>query len=1012
MKTIKLSLLLLLCSLPSFSQVGVGNTDPKATLDVSASNLASPTNADGILIPRIDNFPTTNPTVDQDGMMVFATGNGTPEKGFYYWDQSTSSWIGVGGATQINDLVDGKSDNDGSDNGSSLFLGIDAGANDDSTHNFNVGIGFQALQSNISSWGNTAVGYQTLQANTTGMNNTATGTFSLTSNNSGVDNSAFGNGTLSANTLGSFNSAIGYGSLNSNTNGSYNTALGYWTLLNNNSGSRNVALGSSSGYTNSTGSNNVFIGYQSGYFETGSEKLYIENSNSDSNSALIYGEFDTNILRTNGELQIGNPSTTGYAFPTSDGTNGQVMTTDGSGNITFQNVVGDGTGNDWSLSGNNSNSSNFLGTTNNLDLSIRTNNTEFLKVTTTGQLEFLNTSESIKIGQYAGEGTGGPGFSRNVFIGHEVARYQGSSSLDNIGIGHEALRSVTGSSNIAIGSNTLRDTNSSNNIAIGNSTLWKNDTGSTNTALGYVSLGENTTGSNNTAIGALAGRINVSGNNNTYLGNRSGYFSTGSSNVFIGYDSGSNELGDHKLYIANSNADADNALIYGEFDNAILRTNGSLQIGNPSVSGYTFPNVDGTLGQVMTTDGAGNVSFQDSYNGDSDWLEVGSTNAPNSLNDDKYTGGSLSIGKNTAAVAKVDIETNDDLSSLFLVNNTNTGSIKNGIINVVNGNTSPIKHGIVNTFNNNANGILEVGVLNNIESRGSINQVGYSNFYTTNSNNNNGYFIGFQNTVGDQHQGSTTGLLNSFISNSGSNSVIGVKNFIDATGGGNHYGSFTEINSSGSGAKYGHNVTIPTTSGGTHYGFYADVQKASGYAGYFIGRTSLGNTTSNRYTMPDSDGTNGQVLTTDGSGNTSWQNYTMPSLSLARIIMSSDQAYSIAGWQKINFDTVDFDLNTDFNTTTNQFVVSTTGYYRVNASWRSNTSSVSTGSYGIGIYVNGILERAKSFNHTGNGQIIRSINNVLALNAGDTVEIYINTSAALTISLINIAASFEIEQIR
>ena len=74
----------------AFSQVGIGNTDPKASLDITAK--ASPDNTDGILIPRIDNFPSPTPGTDQDGMMVFVTGNGTPTKGFYFWNNSTTSW--------------------------------------------------------------------------------------------------------------------------------------------------------------------------------------------------------------------------------------------------------------------------------------------------------------------------------------------------------------------------------------------------------------------------------------------------------------------------------------------------------------------------------------------------------------------------------------------------------------------------------------------------------------------------------------------------------------------------------------------------------------------------------------------------------------------------------------------------------------------------------------------------------------------------------------------------------
>ncbi len=48
-------------------------------------------------------------------------------------------------ATKIDELSDGKSDADGSQDGSSIFLGIDAGLNDDGTDNKNVGVGFEAL---------------------------------------------------------------------------------------------------------------------------------------------------------------------------------------------------------------------------------------------------------------------------------------------------------------------------------------------------------------------------------------------------------------------------------------------------------------------------------------------------------------------------------------------------------------------------------------------------------------------------------------------------------------------------------------------------------------------------------------------------------------------------------------------------------------------------------------------------------------------------------------------------
>lgn len=79
-----------------FAQVGIGNTAPKSILDIKASNQSTPTNQDGILIPRLDIFPDVDPTVDQHGMLIFLTttdAGKTP--GFYYWDFPTLSWIGL-----------------------------------------------------------------------------------------------------------------------------------------------------------------------------------------------------------------------------------------------------------------------------------------------------------------------------------------------------------------------------------------------------------------------------------------------------------------------------------------------------------------------------------------------------------------------------------------------------------------------------------------------------------------------------------------------------------------------------------------------------------------------------------------------------------------------------------------------------------------------------------------------------------------------------------------------------
>lgn len=339
-------LLFLFISYSSFSQVGIGTTDPKAQLDISAGS--TPSEKDGILIPRLDEFPAGVGT-DQDGMLLFITGNGTPTKGFYYWDNDTTAWITVGNSDveKIDDLSDGKSDN----LGSSLFLGLGSGSNDDGSDNRNIAIGFEALPNNTTGGANTAIGYKTMTENTTGIGNIALGAYTLTSNSignfniangfnslggnlSGEHNIGVGRMTLAANTTGDYNSAFGSFALLGHETGDFNTAIGPYSLRFNLTGSNNVGLGSFSGINND-GSANIFLGYYSGSNETGSNKLYIENSNADADNALIYGEFDNNILRTNSEFQIGNPTGTGYAFPTTDGTSGQVLSTDGNGQLNF-----------------------------------------------------------------------------------------------------------------------------------------------------------------------------------------------------------------------------------------------------------------------------------------------------------------------------------------------------------------------------------------------------------------------------------------------------------------------------------------------------------------------------------------------------------------------------------------------------------------------------------------------------------------------------------------------------
>ncbi|MBK5214303.1 MAG: hypothetical protein JJE55_11660 [Flavobacteriaceae bacterium] len=95
--TLALSALLVLFCIPAIAQVGINTTSPKSILDINSSSSLAPTNTDGILIPRIDVFPSEDPGTAQNGMMVFlSTPVGVKDKGLYYWDAPNNVWVSIG----------------------------------------------------------------------------------------------------------------------------------------------------------------------------------------------------------------------------------------------------------------------------------------------------------------------------------------------------------------------------------------------------------------------------------------------------------------------------------------------------------------------------------------------------------------------------------------------------------------------------------------------------------------------------------------------------------------------------------------------------------------------------------------------------------------------------------------------------------------------------------------------------------------------------------------------------
>ena len=129
-------------------------------------------------------------------------------------------------------------------------------------------------------------------SNTTGTSNSFFGQDAGSSNTTGFSNSFFGGISGSSNTTGTSNSFFGYNSGSSNTTGIFNSFFGRSSGSSNTTGNYNSFFGWGAGASNVSGSRNVFLGYDAGYNETGSNKLYIDNSNT--STPLIWGDFSTN----------------------------------------------------------------------------------------------------------------------------------------------------------------------------------------------------------------------------------------------------------------------------------------------------------------------------------------------------------------------------------------------------------------------------------------------------------------------------------------------------------------------------------------------------------------------------------------------------------------------------------------------------------------------------------------------------------------------------------------------
>lgn len=107
---------------------------------------------------------------------------------------------------------------------------------------------------------------------------------------------------------------------------------------------------------------------------------------------------------------------------------------------------------------------------------------------------------------------------------------------------------------------------------------------------------------------------------------------------------------------------------------------GRVAIGTNRTNHYIMPQSRGLNGQIMQTDGAGNVSWVSASSSDADWFVENSTSSPTSINETIYTEGNVGIGTSTpSAFGKLQIVAPDLYYGIQIDHDNNINGSLQGI---------------------------------------------------------------------------------------------------------------------------------------------------------------------------------------------------------------------------------------------------------------------------------------------------------------------------------------------